>query len=144
MRYANRWEMPEVTFYEVTDHGFEMHKDRPLYVYGKPGETNDHGVPKTGELFDSLDRAMVAWVAEKYTGRRGAGGTGVGTAADWFMRMIGADMLVPVDYAAGKKALTEVLADTAQHNGPIWSRARAVADELEARGVVLAVMNHGR
>lgn len=144
MRYAKRWEMPEVTFYEVEDHGFPAHKDRPLYAYGKPGETNDHGIPKTAELFTSLDRAMVSWVAEKYTGARGAGGTGVGTAADWFMRMIGADTLVQPDYVTSRKALTEALSASEGERGPLYLKSRRVADELEARGVVLAVMNHGR
>lgn len=143
MRYTNRWEMPEVTFYQVEDHGFSTHGDRPLYTYGKPGETNDRGIPRTGELYDSLDRALIAWVAEKYTGPRGAGGTGVGTAADWFARMIGMDSLVSADYQAVQKAVTEVLAATSMStNGPHSVRARRMTDELEARGLVLATKNH--
>lgn len=145
MRYANRWEMPEVTFYEVEDHGFTVAGSQPtLYAYGKPNDMDGRGIPKTGELYASLDRAMVAWVAEKYTGPRGAGGPGVGTAADWFLKMIGADEVVPVNHQDGQKALVEVLAATAEHNGPTWRRARAMGDELEARGLVLAAMNHGR
>lgn len=144
MKYTSRWEMPEVTFYQVEDHGFEAHEGRPLYAYGKPGDTNDRGIPKTGELYAELDRALVAWVAEKYTGPRGAGGTGVGTAADWFMRMIGADQLVAVDYQAGQKALQEVIVATAKYDGPIYSRARAMETELEKRGLVIAANNHGR
>lgn len=142
MRYTNRWEMPEVTFYQVEGHGFEAHADRPLYAYGKPDDMNDRGVPKTGELYASLDRALISWVAEKYTGPRGAGGTGVGTAADWFARMIGMDQLVAVDYSAGQKALTEILASTAKHDGPVYGRARAVSAELEARGLTLAAQVH--
>lgn len=142
MRYTNRWEMPEVTFYQVEDHGFEAHKDRPLYAYGKPNDTNDRGIPKTGELFASLDRALISWVGEKYTGPRGAGGSGVGTAADWFARMIGMDQLVAVDYSDGQKALGEVLVATAKHDGPIYSRARAMTNELEARGLTLAAQVH--
>jgi hypothetical protein len=141
MRYTNRWEMPEVTFYQVEAHGFEAHEGRPLYGYGKPGETNDLGIPKTGELHVSLDRALVAWVAEKYTGARGAGGTGVDTAAGWFMRMIGADALVPVDYREGQKVLTDAIADTAKHSGPIYRRAQAMETELEKRGLVIAKLN---
>lgn len=144
MRYASRWEMPEVTFYEVEDHGFLDYGDRPLYAYGKPGDMTDGGIPRTGELYEALDRAMVAWVAEKYTGARGAGGKGVGTAADWFMRMIGADQVVPVDDMSGRKAITEILASTATYNGPIWRRSQAVTEELERRGLVLAAVNHGR
>lgn len=142
MRYTNRWEMPEVTFYQVEGHGFEAHGDRPLYAYGKPNETDGRGIPKTGELYASLDRALISWVAEKYTGPRGAGGSGVGTAADWFARMIGMDQLVAVDYQAGQKAVTEILASTAQHDGPLYRRARAVTAELEARGLTLAAQVH--
>jgi hypothetical protein len=143
MKYTSRWEMPEVTFYQVEDHGFPAHEGKPLYCYGKPGETNDNGIPKTGELFLELDRALVAWVGEKYTGPRGAGGTGVGTAADWFMRMIGADQLVEVDYSSGQKALQEAVADTRRYDGPIYQRARAISTELEKRGLVLATLNTG-
>jgi hypothetical protein len=141
MRYTNRWALPEVMFYQVEDHGFSGHGDRPLYAYGKPDEMDSRGLPKTGELFVSLDRALIAWVGEKYTGPRGAGGTGVGTAANWFARMIGMDTLVAVDYSGGQKLLTTVLAETAKHDGPIYVRARAVADGLEAAGVTLATFN---
>lgn len=139
MRYSNRWEMPEVTFYEVAEHGFEAtYGERTLFAYGKPGETNDHGIPKTGELFESLDRAMIAWVAEKYTGPRGAGGTGVGTAADWFARMIGMDQWIPIDHANQQKVAGEVLVATRRHDGPVWGRAAAMVRELEARGLTIA------
>jgi hypothetical protein len=138
MKYGKRWEMPEVTFYEVVDHGFEQHKGRPLYAYGKPGETDSHGIPKTGELHAALDRALIAWVGEKYTGPRGAGGQGVGTAADWFARMIGMDTLVEVNYQDGQKALQEIIHSTARYDGPIYVRAKAMTDELEARGLTLA------
>ena len=48
------------------------------------------GHDRNPELYASLDHAMVAAVGEKWTGRRGASGTAVDTAAGWFMRMIGA------------------------------------------------------
>jgi hypothetical protein len=146
MKYTSRWEMPEVWFYQVEGHGFAADEGRPLYAYGKPGDTDDNGIPKTGELYAALDRALVAWVAEKYTGPRGAGGSGVGTAADWFMRMIGADDLVAVDHQAGQKALTEALASTSVAHtigGPLYRRAQAVSAELDKRGLVIARMNHG-
>jgi hypothetical protein len=141
MRYSNRWEMPEVTFYEVEDHGFTgEHEGRPLYAYGKPNDMDDRGMPKTGEFYNSLDRALIAWVGEKYTGPRGAGGTGVGTAADWFARMIGMDTFTPISisYQDRNKVMVEVLAATTQHNGPTWRRAHAIGDELEARGLMIA------
>ena len=41
------------------------------------------------EAFYTLEMAYVSAVAAKYTGHRGAGGTGVDTAAGWFAKMIG-------------------------------------------------------
>jgi homoserine acetyltransferase len=71
-------EIGEYTFYNQPDAG------RMLWSFDIAGR--DRGY----ELYGSLDQAMVAAVAEKWTGRRGAGGTAVDTAAGWFMRMIGA------------------------------------------------------
>lgn len=94
MRYPNRWEIGEWTFFQVEEHGFDHVNGAPLYGFGD-GSTRKTGAlagqPAFGELYETLEHAMVAAVAEKYTGRRGAGGTGVDTAAGWFMRMIGAD-----------------------------------------------------
>lgn len=143
MRFTNRWEMPEVTFYTIEDHGFPTFEGRPMYAYGKPGDTDSKGMPKVGEFFPELERALVAWVGEKYTGPRGAGGSGVGTAADWFFRMIGADTLVTVDYRSGQTALQEVLHETQREDGPLYRRARAITDRLEARGLVIATHNSG-
>lgn len=42
----------------------------------------------TNEVYPTFDYALAAAIAERHTGKRGASGTGVGTAADWFMRMI--------------------------------------------------------
>lgn len=147
MRFPNRWTVGDWTFYEVEDHGFSQYEGRPLFAFGD-GSTVESGSragqPKFGELYASLDRAIIAAVGEKYTGPRGAGGTGVGTAADWFAKMIGMDELVAVDYSSGQKAVIEVLAATSEHkNSQAWRRAQAVTAELEARGLVLAAMNHG-
>lgn len=91
MRHENLGTIGEWTFYEVTG-GVAKLAGKPLYGFelAVPDGTAT-GKPKLGELYDSLEHAMVAAVGEKYTGQRGAGGTGVGTAADWFMKMIGAD-----------------------------------------------------
>jgi hypothetical protein len=140
MRYVNRWTLPEVTFYQVEGHGFTgEHEGKPLFAYGKPGAEDHRGMPKTGEFYESLDRALISWVAEKYTGPRGAGGTGVGTAADWFARMIGMDQLVEPDYTEGQKALQDGLYQTQNEDGPLFRRARALTDWLGARGIYLAV-----
>ncbi len=145
MRYGNRWEMPEVTFYEVEDHGFTgEHEGRTLYAYGKPDDMNDRGMPRTGELYTSLDRALVAWVAEKYSGKRGAGGEGVGTAADWFARMVGMDTFTPISVRDQRKVMGEALvATSAVYAGPVYQRANALVDELAKRGLVISTRNDG-
>lgn len=77
------WTVGEYTFQEVeTDWGGQR---RTFYR----GQVN--GLDKCNELFDSLEHAIVSAIATKYTGPRGASGSGVGTAGDWFMRMVGAD-----------------------------------------------------
>lgn len=143
MKFTRRWEMPEVTFYEVSDHGFQAHEGEALYAFGKPDDMNDQGEPKVGDLYPALDRALVAWVGEKYTGPRGAGGTGVGTAADWFFRMISANELVEVHMGSGTRAVIEVLSATNSYDQSLLRRARAIEDALERRGLKLAKMNHG-
>ncbi len=76
----------EWTFFEITGHSFSGDLEgKPLYEV----EVAGGGERVITEMFASLDEAMVAAVGAKWTGPRGAGGTGVGTAADWFMRMIG-------------------------------------------------------
>jgi len=141
MKFTDRWEMPEVCFYRVEGHGFASIGDRPLFAYGKPDETDSRGRPKVGELYESLDRAMIAWVGEKYTGVRGAGGTGVGTAADWFARMIGMDQLTQAG-AEGRAALALAWKSTDHCADSV--RARAMERGLENQGYVIAAMNHGR
>lgn len=41
------------------------------------------------ELYATMDFCLVSMIGEKYTGMRGASGEGVGTAADWFAKMVG-------------------------------------------------------
>jgi hypothetical protein len=141
MRVVNYWELPGLgTLYEIEGHGFTgpEYEGKALYAYGK-GEHDDRGRPKVGEYHRSLDRALIAMVGQKYTGPRGAGGTGVGTAADWFARMIGMDALVEPDHSSAQKALQEVLHETQREDGPLYRRARAMTDRLEARGMTIAV-----
>jgi hypothetical protein len=127
------------TFWAWDGHPFDKHAGKPLYAYEPVTEPGIVPGQNTGEWFPSIDRAMIAAVGEKYTGPRGAGGTGVGTAADWFARMIGMDTLVEVNYQDGQKAVNEILAATQADEGkPMFRRARAVTTELEARGLVLA------
>ncbi len=82
-RINRTWTVGEYAFQEVdTAWGGER---RTFYRHAT------EGLERSNELFDSLEHAIVSAIGEKYTGRRGASGSGVGTAADWFMRMIGAD-----------------------------------------------------
>lgn len=41
-------------------------------------------------VFPTIERAVVEAISAKYCGQQGASGTGVDTAAGWFMKMIGA------------------------------------------------------
>lgn len=136
MRYEKLATLGGWTFYRGTDHGFGgENKDRPIYGYTPAAPEDAAGRPDVGEWYASLEHAMVAAVGEKYTGRRGAGGIGVGTAADWFMRMIGAHDLKPAQ-AEGSKALASVLVQngaTADH----WA-VRRIEDKLAESGIVLA------
>jgi hypothetical protein len=72
-------------FYRVGDYLFTEGSlgDQTVFAFVLPDGT------KSSEFYSSLEMAMVAAVGQMYTGRRGAGGEGVGTAADWFAKMIG-------------------------------------------------------
>jgi len=139
MTYTMVSQIGDWTFWAWDGHPFESHADKTLYSYElatKPGIVPGHPV---GEWFPSIDRAMIAAVGEKYTGPRGAGGTGVGTAADWFARMIGMDALVEVDN--DREVLVDVLVATAKHDGPFYRRANAMEAELSKRGMVVVRIN---
>lgn len=89
MRFVNRWAVGDWMFYQVEG----LNDFGTLFTYSaNTVEATSDPERHTGELYGLLEYAMAAAIAEKYTGRRGAGGTGVGTAADWFMRMIGAPL----------------------------------------------------
>lgn len=136
MRHQIKGELAEWTFYEVTAHGFTgEHADRPLYGFAVGQVETPDGKPKLGELYASLEHAMVAAVGEKFTGPRGAGGTGVGTAADWFMRMIGAHQLRDAG-RAGSDALAAALVSNGA-TADTWT-VRRIKNTLEGHGVVLA------
>lgn len=137
MRYEKLATLGEWTFYKVEDHGFTGElKDCPMYGFSQAvPEGTAAGKPKFGELYNSLEHAMVAAVGEKFTGPRGAGGTGVGTAADWFMRMIGADQLRDAG-RAGSDALASALVSNGA-TADTWT-VRRIKNTLEGHGVVLA------
>jgi hypothetical protein len=118
------------TFYEVTG----MFEGRILYGFGD-GSTDENGRPEYGELYDSIEWAMASAIAEKHTGKRGAGGTGVGTAADWFMRMIGAGQLQEAGPEGGR-ALVEAVSNNRDKGLPL--AANRIERELEAKGYLIA------
>lgn len=102
MRHANRWTVGEWTFYEMESDD----QPEPLYAFGPADQISGSGLPVRGsELYPTLEHAMAAAIAEKHTGPRGAGGSGVGTAADWFMKMLGVYDLKP----AGQAGTTAML-----------------------------------
>lgn len=134
-RYPNRWIIGEWVFYELVDHGFSgPSAGKPLYGYGPVQGEGPSGQVKVREWYGSLEHAMVAAVAEKHTGPRGAGGTGVGTAADWFMRMIGAGQLQAAENSRAvlDGALRKAGLETT------WKTGREVEDALEASGYTIA------
>jgi hypothetical protein len=135
MRYPNRWTIGEWTFYEAVEHGFSgPSANQPLYGFTVTAEeqTDDHGRPRVGEWYNSLDHAMVAAIAEKHTGKRGAGGSGVG----WFMKMIGAGQIQEAGPDGGR-AMVEVLADPSVNMGNAMV-AHRIERGLEERGYVIA------
>ena len=136
-RYTNRWPIGDWTFYQIEDHGFTNH-DGPMFAYGSGQQT---GKPETGEWYPNLEHAMAAAIAEKFTGKRGAGGTGVGTAADWFMKALGAYETVPIDRP--DQELTQALAATDSYRGPLFGRSHRMADWLAARGLTIARVRNG-
>jgi hypothetical protein len=136
MRYKIKGTVADWTFYEVTDHGFSGElANQPLYGFTVGEAETPQGQPKIGELFANLEHAMAAAIAEKFTGKRGAGGTGVGTAADWFMKMIGVGQLRPAE-AEGTTALSAALVG----NGATANRwtVQRIETALGERGIVLA------
>lgn len=140
MTYLKQGQVGDWIFWAYPDHGFKDHGDRPLY--GFTGNTvDDANQPKIGELYESIEHAMAAAVAEKFTGKRGAGGTGVGTAADWFMKMIGAYEVKPVDRP--DQELTDAMAATDSYRGPLYGRSGKMADWLAARGLTIAKRVNG-
>jgi hypothetical protein len=130
LSYPNTWTIGEWTFYEV--HGLTGHEGKALFGFGD-GTRDSNGDPKYGELYNSLDHAMVAAVGEKHTGPRGAGGSGVGTAADWFMRMIGAGQLAEAGPDGGR-----VLMEAVREHGDAPLAAHKIERALEAKGLIIA------
>jgi len=137
------WTIGEWIFTEIDGRQIsDTYEGRKLYGFAQAIVEGSSQAGRVNEWYNTLEHAMAAAIAEKYTGPRGAGGTGVGTAADWFMRMIGADQLTAVDHRESQSVLTDVIADTAKHDGPIYRRAQAMETELEKRGLILARQNH--
>jgi hypothetical protein len=80
---VNAWVIGPYTISEIEGHGFAGHEG-PLFS----AEVDDQGT--SHELYESLDRALAEAIGRRWTGPRGAGGSGVDTAAGWFRAMSGA------------------------------------------------------
>ncbi len=76
------------SFFEGTWPAWGDSPDRQVFSFGPRGAYGN----RSSEWYNTIEHAMAAAIAEKHTGQRGAGGTGVGTAADWFMKMIGVNL----------------------------------------------------
>ena len=138
--YANRWAVGQWQFFEIDGRQIsDSYEGRRLFGYETQAEDGARPeVSNVREWFNSLEHAMAAAIAEKYTGPRGAAGTGVGTAADWFMRMIGADQLVDAGPDGGR-ALVEAVNANRDKGLPL--AAHRIERDLEAKGYVLARQN---
>jgi hypothetical protein len=139
--HTEGWTVGQWQFFQIDGRQLsDTYEGRKLF--GFTAYTEDATADQCGEWFNSLEHAMAAAIAEKYTGARGAGGTGVGTAADWFMRMIGADQLVDAG-TEGRDTLARVLhsSDGFPPVGPAGFASR-IERGLEAQGIVLARQNH--
>lgn len=142
--YRNRWAVGQWQFFEIDAAQIsDSYAGRALFGYEvQPEDGARPEVSNVREWFDTLEHAMAAAIAAKYTGTPSAGGGGVGSAADWFMRMIGANQLVAAPDRETQSTLQEVLHATQREDGPLFRRARAITAELERQGLVLARMNH--
>lgn len=135
-RYENRWTVGEWTFYEVAGHGFPMNPDKPVYRYERDGIA-DHEQDRNS--YWSIEEAMAAAIASKYTGVQGAGGTGVGTAAMWFIRSLGIGH--PVELSRQEAAVALVAAMQESEGLPSVSPAvyaRRLLSALDERGLFIA------
>lgn len=134
-RKTQEWVLPGLgSLIQIEDHGLEPWAGKPLYQFHltaseRPGF----------ELYATPEHALASMIAAKYTGERGAGGSGVGTAADWFMKMIGAEQLVDAG-PQGRTALIQAMVSTGQFKSP-FARGNRVQDELEKQGYVIAKHN---
>jgi len=134
------WTIGEWIFSEIDGRQIsDTYEGRKLYGFAQAIVEGSSQAGRVNEWYNTLEHAMAAAIAEKYTGPRGAGGTGVGTAADWFMRMIGADQLVDAG-AEGRTALSEAMNKYRTTGLPL--AANRVERELESQGIILARQNH--
>jgi len=136
---VGQWLFTEIDGCQISD----TYKSRRMYGFS-PADEPPGAAGRISEWYNTLEHAMAAAIAEKYTGPRGAGGSGVGTAADWFMKMIGADQLVDAGIE-GRTALAQAIysSDGLPPVGPN-EFARRIENKLERQGLVLARVNHGQ
>lgn len=81
-RIINSWTVGEYTIEEVPN----WKPEEPNFFRYRIGSA-----PTGHNYYGSLDMALAQAIAAKYKGEAGAFGPAVGTAADWFAKMIGMD-----------------------------------------------------
>ncbi len=80
----DEWTVDNYVIYRV-----RMKHGQKMEFYGYTIDGSDIRDSKSTEFYLTIEHAMAAAIAEKHIGRRGASGTAVGTADDWFMKMCG-------------------------------------------------------
>lgn len=120
---------------QINDHGIGgVHEGKPMFSFRLVSAKRPNF-----ELYNTVEHALVALIAAKYTGERGAGGTGVGTAADWFMQMIGAERLSQVrERDAAVELTTAINAAEGFPPVPMHELGRRIINALESKGYVIA------
>jgi hypothetical protein len=113
VRVDQWWTVGPYRLEEVVDHPFDKITSGPMYRYAINGKISS-------EMFESLDRAIVAAVGERHMGPRGAGGNAVGTAADWFCVMVGMAETQTKQAPAEEKDGSAPIADRCLGSGRGW------------------------
>lgn len=87
-RIVNTWTVGEYTIDEVANWKPE---EPNLFRWTRKDEKSSSSAYRSSTYYGSLDMALAQAIAAKYMGEAGAFGDAVGTAADWFARMINMD-----------------------------------------------------
>jgi hypothetical protein len=87
-RIVNSWTVGEYTIEEVT----HWKPEEPnLFRWVRRNAEEGSSCYRSDTYYRSVDMALAQAISAKYMGEAGAMGNAVGTAADWFARMINMD-----------------------------------------------------